>query len=165
MPPSSPNTVCLPSRRALPCASCLPTPPALKFPLKQPDSNKNAKQTIQDSYDFAKWWSSYDTQVSFGREMEGILGSAGRHTTANVKALNSLAWPKEDLNILMQQWEETCEISQVAGSYITGREMENAYRQVLNNLYNPREVLFEYCEKINLEIDRKRDEFDFELRK
>ena len=133
--------------------------------MKQPDSNKNAKQTIQDSYDFAKWWSSYDTQVSFGREMEGILGSAGRHTTANVKALNSLAWPKEDLNILMQQWEETCEISQVAGSYITGREMENAYRQVLNNLYNPREVLFEYCEKINLEIDRKREEFDLELRK
>lgn len=133
--------------------------------MKQPESNKDAEQTIKDSYEFAKWWSAYDSQVSFGREMEGILGSAARHTTANVKALNSLAWPKQDLNILMQQWEQSCEIPQVAGSYISGREMENAYRQVINNLYNPREVLFEYAEKINLEIDRKRKEFDLELRK
>ncbi len=133
--------------------------------MKQPDSNKNKEQTIKDSFDFATWWSSYDAQVSFGVEMEGILGSAGRHTTANVKALNALAWPKDDLNILMRQWEQSCEIAQVAGSYITGREMENAYRSVINNLYNPREVLFEYAEKINLEIDRKRKEFDLEIRK
>lgn len=97
--------------------------------------------------------------------MEGILGSAARHTTANVKALNALAWPKKDLEILMKQWEQSREIPQIAGSYITGREMENAYRQVINNAYNPREVLFEYADTINNEIDRKRNEFDLELRK
>ena len=43
--------------------------------------------------------------------------------------------------------------------------MENAYRQVINNAYNPREVLFEYADTINNEIDRKRNEFDLELRK
>ena len=43
--------------------------------------------------------------------------------------------------------------------------MENAYRQVINKLYNPREVLFEYAEKINNEIDRKREEFKLEKRK
>ena len=131
--------------------------------LKQPAEAD--EQVKQDSYEFAKWWSSYSTQVSFGREMEGILGSAGRHTTANVKALNALAWPKKDLSILMEQWEQSREISQIAGSYITGREMENAYRKVVNNLLNPREVLFEYADAINNEIDRKRKEFDLELRK
>lgn len=123
------------------------------------------EQTKQDAWEFAKWWSSYESQVSFGREMEGILGSAARHTTANVKALNALAWPKADLEILMRQWEQSCEIPQIAGSYITGREMENAYRQVINKLYNPREVLFEYAETINNEIDRKREEFKLEKRK
>ena len=131
--------------------------------LKQPAEADS--QVKQDAFEFAKWWSSYNTQVSFGREMEGILGSAGRHTTANVKALNALAWPKKDLTILMTQWEQSREISQIAGSYITGREMENAYRKVINNLLNPREVLFEYADSINNEIDRKRKEFDLELRK
>lgn len=124
-----------------------------------------SEQVKNDAWTFTKWWSSYETQTSFGREMEGILGSAARHATANVKALNSLAWPKADLEILMAQWEQSREIPQIAGSYITGREMENAYRQVINNLYNPREVLFEYAEKINNEIDRKRKEFDLSLRK
>ena len=128
--------------------------------LKQPAEAD--PQVKEDAFAFAKWWSSYNTQVSFGREMEGILGSAGRHTTANVKALNALAWPKKDLNILMTQWEQSREISQIAGSYITGREMENAYRKVINNLLNPREVLFEYANSINLEIDRKRKEFALE---
>lgn len=131
--------------------------------LKQPALS--SEQTKQDSWEFAKWWSSYSAQVSFGREMEGILGSAARHTTANVKALNALAWPKADLEILMKQWEKSCEIPQIAGSYITGREIENAYRQVINKLYNPREVLFEYADKINNEIDRKREEFNLEKRK
>ena len=33
---------------------------------------------------------------------------------------------------------------------------------VINNLLNPREVLFEYANSINLEIDRKRKEFGLE---
>ncbi len=131
--------------------------------MKQP-AEKDEK-TKQASWEFVKWWSSFNAQSQFGTEMEGILGSAARHTTANVKALNALAWPKKDLEVLMKQWEQSREIPQIAGSYITGREMENAYRQVINNAYNPREVLFEYADTINNEIDRKRNEFDLELRK
>ena len=30
-----------------------------------------------------------DTQVSFGREMEGLMGPAARYPTANIEALES----------------------------------------------------------------------------
>lgn len=134
--------------------------------MRQPSnlSEKEAKAQKDASWEFMKWWSSAETQTSFGREMEGILGSAARHTTANVKALQQLAWPKSDLNILMSQWSQVHEMPQIAGSYISGREIENAYRQVINNYYNPREVLYEYAEKINVEIDRKRTEFGLKLK-
>lgn len=133
--------------------------------MRQPNSvsKKNAEKAMDASWEFMKWWSSAETQTSFGREMEGILGSAARHTTANVKALQQLAWKKSDLNILMKQWSEVHELPQIAGSYISGREVENAYRQVINNGYNPREVLYEYAGKIDVEIDRKRTEFGLEL--
>lgn len=39
-------------------------------------------------------------------------------------------------------------------------EIENAYREVINNYYNARETLVEYCGNINDEINRKRKEFD-----
>ncbi len=34
------------------------------------------------------------------------------------------------------------------------------YREVINNYYNARETLVEYCGNINDEINRKRKEFD-----
>lgn len=112
------------------------------------------------SWEFLKWWTGAEAQAQFGREMEGILGSAARHATANVKAFQSLAWPQQDLEKLMLQWSMVHEMPQVAGSYIIGREMENAFREVINNYYNARETLVEYCGNINDEINRKRKEFD-----
>lgn len=52
---------------------------------------------------------------------------------------------------------------QIAGSYITGREVENAFREVINNLVNAKETLYEYANNINNEIDRKRAEFGLPL--
>ncbi len=133
--------------------------------MKQPDKLSKEEQQIQynASWEFLKWWTGAETQAQFGREMEGILGSAARHATANVKAFQSLAWPQADLDKLMLQWSQVHEMPQVAGSYIVGREIENAYREVINNFYNPRETLVEYCGKINDEINRKRKEFDLPL--
>lgn len=130
--------------------------------MKQPNrvSEKVKNEKYQASWEFLKWWTGATTQAQFGREMEGILGSAARHTTANVKAFQSLAWPQTDLDKLMQQWDQVHEMPQVAGSYIIGREVENAYRKVINNYYNARETLYEYCGNINDEINRKRKEFD-----
>lgn len=117
------------------------------------------------AWTFLKWWTSAETQRQFGVEMEGILGSAARHATANVKALKQLSWPANDIKMLLKQWSMVHEMPQVAGSYITGREMENAFRAVINNLYNARETLYEYALLIDNEIDRKREEFDLPLLK
>ena len=43
--------------------------------------------------------------------------------------------------------------------------MENAFREVINNLYNARETLYEYSLLIDAEINRKRSEFDLPLLK
>lgn len=123
-----------------------------------------SEQTKMDSWEFLKWWTSAHIQAQFGREMEGILGAAARHNTANVIALQELSWTANELKLLMAQWSHTHEMPNIAGSYMTGREMENAYRQVINNLVNAREVLYEYAHKINNEIDRKRSEFNLPLR-
>lgn len=130
----------------------------MKQPEKRTEEEKQSKYNA--SWEFLKWWTGAETQAQFGREMEGILGSAARHATANVKAFQSLAWPQNDLEKLMLQWSQVHEMPQVAGSYIIGRELENAFREVINNFYNPREILVQYSGIINDEINRKRKEFD-----
>jgi len=118
-----------------------------------------SEQKKNDSWEFMKWWTSTDTQVRFGREMEGILGAAARHTSANMAALEQLAWPVKDYEKLSEQWETIQTLPQVAGSYISGREVENAFRRTINNNVNARETLYDYVLLINREIERKRKEF------
>lgn len=129
--------------------------------LRQPA--EKSEQVRNDSWEFMKWWTSTETQVQFGREMEGILGPAARHNTANKLALEQLAWPAKDQRVLIEQQYNIKSIPQVAGSYIVGREVENAFRRVINDLANARETLYEYSLSINREIDRKRKEFDLPL--
>ncbi len=114
------------------------------------------------SWEFMKWWTHEDTQVRFGREMEGILGAAARYPTANINALEKLPWPAQDLAVLRAQWDQTRGIPEVPGGYFTGRHLDNALRKVINTGANPRDTLYEYTAIINSEIESKRREFDLD---
>ncbi|MCR1809442.1 extracellular solute-binding protein [Haploplasma modicum] len=119
------------------------------------DSDKKAA-----AWEYMKWWTSEETQVRFGREMEGILGAAARYPTANVKAFESLPWRQDELAKLKEQWEWVRGIPEVPGSYMTGRHLDNAFRKVINEKANAREVIYDYVQIINEEIRLKREEFN-----
>lgn len=115
--------------------------------------NKNA------AWEFMKWWTSKDIQISYGREMEGLMGEAARYPTANIQALEELPWPVKDYKNLESQWQWVKGIPQVPGGYFTGRHLDNAFRKVVNASENPREALSDYIIYINDEISIKRKEF------
>lgn len=113
-----------------------------------------------DAWQFLKWWTDKDTQVRFGREMEGLMGAAARYPTANVEALEELPWPIADYRNLQDQWQWVRGIPEVPGGYFTGRHLDNAFREVVNNGTNTREALLDYVRYINDEIAVKRREFN-----
>jgi ABC-type glycerol-3-phosphate transport system substrate-binding protein len=119
----------------------------------------NQSKEKELSWEFMKWWTEDNTQVRFGREMEGILGAAARYPTANINALERLPWPAKDLIILKKQWENTIGIPEVPGGYFTGRHLDNALRNVIIKGANPRDTLYAYAEIMNNEITSKRREF------
>ncbi len=112
-----------------------------------------------NAWEFVKWWTRTDTQVSYAKEMESILGSAARHNTANRYAVEKLAWSSSEIKIITQMWDKAKGIPGVPGGYYIGRNLENSIRAVINNDENPRETFKEYIEQINAEITRKRTEF------
>lgn len=120
---------------------------------------KQAKD--QDAaWEFMKWWTSKDTQVRFGREMEGLMGAAARYPTANIEALKELPWPMQDYLNLEKQWKWVRGVPEVAGGYYTGRNLDNAFREVINNGTNTRDALYDYVQEINREITLKRNEIN-----
>ena len=111
------------------------------------------------SWEFMKWWTSSEVQVSFGLELESVMGSAARYNTANLAAINQLPWTAADRRMLMEQLNMSRGIPEVPGGYYTTRYVDFAIRDVTNNNREPRKTMMSYIRYINEEIDIKRREF------
>ena len=124
-----------------------------------------ASDKKQDAWEFMKWWTSAETQTSYGREMESLMGASARIATANMEAFSNLSWPVADYNALLEQFNNVWGTPQVPGGYFTWRNVNNAFYKVTTktDTVSPREALMDYILYINAEIDYKRKEFGLPL--
>jgi ABC-type glycerol-3-phosphate transport system substrate-binding protein len=119
-------------------------------------TNQNA------AWEFLKWWTSKETQLRFGREMESVMGAAARHPTANLEAFNSLPWSTAQLEILNTQRSWVLGTPEVPGGYYVQRSLIFAARRVINDNVDTRETLLDFVIRINRELVNKRREFGLE---
>jgi ABC-type glycerol-3-phosphate transport system substrate-binding protein len=119
---------------------------------------KGAKDP-EAAFTFLEWWTSADVQARYGNELESLMGPAARYNTANVEAFKRLAWSKTEAEKLTNQWESVWDIPQLPGNYYAYRNVLFAFRKVVYDNENVREVLNRYNIEINKEITRKREEF------
>lgn len=118
---------------------------------------KKAKDQ-EGAWDFIKWFTSKETQVEYGNDIESILGTMGRFATANLEALDELSWTNAELSQLKSQLTSQVEIPIIPASYGVTRNVLNAFRKVVNDYANARDTLFWYNKDINEEITRKRED-------
>jgi len=111
---------------------------------------------------FLKWWTSSETQVDFGYEMESLLGEAGRIPTANKEAFEAIPWRVDDMNALLEQYKWVKGIPQVPGGYYSWRNVNNAFYTVTTDtdIASPREELVDKVTLINTELSYKWEEFE-----
>lgn len=114
------------------------------------------------AWEFLKWWVSADTQVEYALELESLMGIAARHTTANVEALSRLAWRARERSVLLEQWRWTEGIPPVLGGYYVQRQFDWLFRALVDDNKPVRATAYEYNEKAQAEILRKRAEFGLE---
>lgn len=116
------------------------------------------------SWEFIKWWTSAETQTQYGREMEGLMGSAARVPTANYEAFLNMPWPVDDFEALKASMECVKGIPQVPGGYYSWRNVYNAFFTVVTkpDTALPREELMDKVIYINAEINYKREELELD---
>lgn len=123
-------------------------------------SNSSNKK---NAWEFIRWWTSAEVQASYGTEIENVLGSSARYSTANIEALEELPWSSEDYAKLLEQRKYLRGIEQVPGSYFLARHLNNAFRSVVISNEEPREAILEYAEIIDREIEKKIKEFSDQI--
>lgn len=123
----------------------------------------NSVANKENAWKFVRWFSSTETQVAYGMNIEGLLGQMGRFDAANTEALKQLSWSSEELAKLNAQRDELVEIPIIPASYAVTRNIMNAFRETVNNVEaNPRDTLMKYNDDINDEITRKRENLGLE---
>lgn len=111
------------------------------------------------AWEFLKWWTSAETQTRYARDLESILGMLGRPQTATVEAFKNMAWPAEDLDALLEQWEAVQEIPEIPGSYYVTRAIDQAYWAVINKESNVNDAVLKWSRVADNEIQRKIEEY------
>jgi ABC-type glycerol-3-phosphate transport system substrate-binding protein len=125
------------------------------------------------AWEFLKWWTSAQTQASFGIGMQSIMGEAAMHATANLEALSMLPWHPRYYRQIRAQWEHAAGIPEVPGGYYVPRSFTFAFNRLINthrnqqinnvfDVVDPGDVLTRYIPAINAELSRKRREFGLE---
>jgi ABC-type glycerol-3-phosphate transport system substrate-binding protein len=113
----------------------------------------------EQAWEFVKWWTSTETQLRYGLELEALLGVEARWNTANVQALREQPWPRQDIEAIMEQWQWFQERPVVLGGYFTPRHVANAWNKVVLQGANEREALEEAIRLIDRELRKKQEEF------
>lgn len=109
----------------------------------------------EEAWEFLKWWTSTDTQLSYSNDVETILGPSGRVAVSNKKALESLTWDDGALEALVDARNYVTEIPEYPGSYYVQRAIYQAYWNVVSNGKNTKDMMMKFGAEANNEIARK----------
>ena len=121
-------------------------------------TGKNAQAHQEKCWKFIEWWTRAETQQDYNQQIENVMGPAGRNATANLEAFDMLPWKDEEKEALAAQRKWVKDLREVPGSYFVSRCIDNAFRAVIYDRDNAREVFEREVEGINREILRKRKE-------
>ncbi len=115
--------------------------------------------TANEAWDFLKWWTSEEVQVQYAEEQMSLLGDSADVPLANLAAVRTRAEERGTIDTIEEILKWIDGVPQVPGGYITGREIENAFLEVVNNNLDPVDTLYARLRYINAELDSKREEF------
>ncbi|WP_409345458.1 extracellular solute-binding protein [Paenibacillus sp. MBLB4367] len=118
---------------------------------------KSGKQ--EQAWEFMQWWTSKQTQVQYGNDIESLYGLEYRWNTANLQAMKSLSWPAEDLKTIVEQGRWVKNVPYVPGYYFLAREMDFAWNSAVLTGKPPKEALESAEVSLQREMLRRQEDF------
>ena len=119
----------------------------------------------REAWSFLEWWSSEETQTLFGRLIEAKIGKQARWNSANISTFGAMPWNQSDLRVILDGYRYVREVPVVLGGYITGRNVANAWNNVILNSYYPRYALEEVIDDLDRELAGKQAQYRIDQRR
>lgn len=114
----------------------------------------------EKAWEFLKWWTDAETQLSYSNEVEAVLGPSGRVAVSNTEAFKGLTWDNDMLQSILTAWEQVREIPEYPGSYYVSRSLYQSFWNVVNDGQVPKDMLTKYGRQADQEIERKWKQYE-----
>jgi ABC-type sugar transport system, periplasmic component len=122
---------------------------------------KSDDERQKKAWEFVKWWSSAETQATFGQTIQISYGSEYIWPTANMKAFQQLPLETNAKNVIAETAKNVVDVPRVPGTYLLEREMSNTFNDIAVNAQDVRTRIDKAVKSINHEFDRKLEEFGY----
>ena len=116
----------------------------------------------KSAWSFIKWWVSADTQDSYGKRLEAVVGTAARYNPANKNAMALVRWDPDMKESLLYQSENLKTFPEVPGGYFTQRLFDFAFRKIVYSNQEVRKTLNDMADDIDVELINKREEYNLD---
>lgn len=113
-----------------------------------------------NAWQFLKWWTRDDVQLSYTNNLESVLGATGRVAVSNKDAFAQMSWDSEMKSDIVKAWNNVKEIEEVPGSYYVTRSVDLSFWNVVNQNENPKDVLLKWGAEVDAEIERKWNQYE-----
>lgn len=113
------------------------------------------------AWEYLKWWTSKETQVTFGYTLQATYGKEYLWNTANVEAFSELPWDANHKKAILEQTNWLVEAPRVPGTYMLERELSNALNAICQDGTSLRKAVDLTVKRTNRETIRKLEEFGY----
>ena len=115
---------------------------------------------LRPAWQFVQWETAAEQSAEYGNRIVAIMGPSAKYETANLQAIENLSWTASEKRAIKNQMDHMSSIVNYPGSYIIARYISFAFLDAVNNNANAVDAMKSYIGAINMEITRKRSEFD-----
>jgi hypothetical protein len=120
----------------------------------------NGCDNMLGAWEFVQWQTKADVQATYSNRMVSLLGPSAKYESANINAIKNMSWTASERAAIEKQIEHLSSVVNYPGSYIIARYTKFAFLAAVQEGANAVEALQGYIDAINVEIERKREEFD-----
>ncbi len=119
----------------------------------------------QNVWQYIKWYTDYEAQAELCRlNLADQNNTTVKYNTANLNALLSQAWTKEERDAMKEQIPHLKGLPFNPGDYNISRYINFAFLAVYNSNANAVDNFLDYVVDINKELSRKREEYHLPYR-
>lgn len=121
----------------------------------------DSTEKAQESWEFLKWWTDYETQVNYAYTLQSTYGEAYVWLSSNIDAVEEAPLDHADRQVIADQLKWMRDVPRTPGQYLVERSISDAWNAMVNEGKTAQVAVDERVVAVNREIRKKMTELGF----